>query len=282
MPVQKINKDVQIQYEEYGSGDNYLLCAQQNHSKIRSYTIDLAERGFHVFNITIRGYGESTHVKEGYGSEWYNIWAKDVVDFASSKEIDKFFYTGVSHGAGIGWTICRNHPEKLIAFLSVVGGPHSKDGKETGDARMRTIKAAETPETWKAYIDKLYEKPKIKVKSDDDPDELNIVERLNRENYDFMINMTKEEAQLDPKKPFPDISTEQELVKELQKIDLPVLLLGGMQDPISLPENLIRSCAAVKNSKMIIYETAGHDLCEVERLNIVDDIIIFCEQKKLI
>ena len=282
MPIQKINDEIKLQYEEYGSGERYLLCAQQNHSKIRSYTIDLAEQGFHVFNITIRGYGESTHVTEGYGNEWYNVWARDVVDFASAMGIDKFFYTGLSHGAGIGWTICRNHPERLIAFLSVVGGPHSKDGQETGEARMRTIKAAETPETWKVYAENLYEELKYKAGIDDGPEELKIIEKLNLEVYDFFVNMTKEEAQLDPKKPFADIDTEEELVNELQKIDLPVLMLGGMQDPISLPENLIRSCKAVKDSKMIIYENAGHNLAEVKRTEIVDDIILFCKQRNLI
>ncbi len=282
MPTLQINEEIELYYDEYGTGGNYLLCAQQNHSRIRDYTIDLADKGFHVFNITIRGYGQSTHITKGYGEQWYNIWAQDVVTFASLMGIRKFFYTGVSHGAGIGWTICKNHPEKLIAFLSVVGGPHSKDGKETGAARMQTIRAAESPETWKAYIEQFFENIKLKIMGDESPEEIKILNKLNSEMFNSWMSMTKEEAQIDPKKPFPDIKTEAELISELNKIELPVLLLGGMGDEISLPENLIRSCKAIKNSKMIIYQNAGHNLDKVQRNNIVEDIITFCKQRNLI
>jgi len=102
MPVLKV-KDIELEYVEYGSGDRYLLCSQQHHFSLVNYTKDLADKGFHVFNITIRGYGRSTRIKEDLGDTWYDVWAQDTVDFADAMGIDKFFYTGVSHGAGIGW-----------------------------------------------------------------------------------------------------------------------------------------------------------------------------------
>ena len=112
MSVLKL-KNIQLEYDEYGTGDRYLLCCQQNHSKISSWTIDLAEKeGFHTFNITIRGYGQSSRVTEDLGDDWYDVWAQDACDFADAMGIDKFFYTGMSHGAGIGWHICVNHPAR--------------------------------------------------------------------------------------------------------------------------------------------------------------------------
>ena len=70
------------------------------------------------------------------------MWAQDVCDFADAMGIDRFFYTGHSHGAGIGWHICMNHPERLLGFFASGCGPHKKDGQETGSARMQTIEAA--------------------------------------------------------------------------------------------------------------------------------------------
>ena len=37
---------------------------------------------------------------------------------ADAMGIDKFFYTGHSHGAGIGWHLCMNHPERLRGFFA--------------------------------------------------------------------------------------------------------------------------------------------------------------------
>ena len=66
----------------------------------------------------------------------------------------KIFYTGHSHGAGIGWHLCMNHPDRLRGFFASGSGPHLKDGKPTGSARMDTINAAKSRETWVPYAEK--------------------------------------------------------------------------------------------------------------------------------
>lgn len=91
MAVCKI-KDIELEYEEYGTGERYLLCCQQSHSKVVNWTIDLAEKaGFHVYDIVIRGFGRSTHITEDLGDTWYDMWAQDACDFADAMGIDKFF-----------------------------------------------------------------------------------------------------------------------------------------------------------------------------------------------
>ena len=59
-------------------------------------------------------------------------------DFADAMGLDRFFYTGHSHGAGIGWHLCMNHPDRLRGFFASGSGPQRKDGKPTGSARMDT------------------------------------------------------------------------------------------------------------------------------------------------
>ena len=47
-----------------------------------------------------------------------------------------------------------NHPDRLRGFFASGSGPHLKDGKPTGSARMDTINAAKSRETWVPYAEK--------------------------------------------------------------------------------------------------------------------------------
>ncbi len=281
MLIKKLG-NIQLEYEEYGKGQQYLLCCQQNHSKIQNWTIDLAEESFHVFNITIRGYGQSTHVTQDLGNTWYDVWAQDTCDFADAMGIDQFFYTGMSHGAGIGWHLCVNHPERLRGFFGIVAGPHSKDGEETGDARMRTIRAAQSNETWKAYCDEIERRSQPHRPDYITEEEWARAVALHKEQMSWWRGLSLEEARLNPKKPFANIKTENELVTVLNQIKVPTLLLGGIHDPISLPENLLRSVRAVPKSKLILYEDASHALDQEHKEEVVADIMDFCRSRKLL
>lgn len=130
MPILNLNH-VSLYYEEFGRGDRYLIQAQQFVNSHIYYTKDLADRcGFHAFIIRIRGYAPSSMVTEDLGDDWYDVWAQDVVDFADAMGIEKFFYTGHSHGAGIGWHLCMNHPDRLRGFLPAGVVPISRTASQ--------------------------------------------------------------------------------------------------------------------------------------------------------
>ncbi|MGG4554617.1 alpha/beta fold hydrolase [Paenibacillus sp. FSL W8-0186] len=286
MPIIKL-KDVELYYDEFGSGDRYLIQAQQYTNNKLHYTIDLAKQGFHVFNIQIRGYAPSTPVHEDLGEAWYDVWAQDVCDFADFMGIQSFFYTGYSHGAGIGWHLCMNHPERLRAFFPIVGGPHKRDGQETGSARMNTIMAAESRETWRPYAEKMTagntEMFRRIAERADDEETKHLAWAAAEQYRNFWINMPKEAAILNPRKPFPKVKTEEALIEILGNIEIPTLMIGGMMDDISTPEDMVRSCKAVKHSKLVLYSDANHGNLGPEfRLEIVEDIMQFCNQRHLI
>ena len=128
MPYIRISGSISLFYEEFGSGDNYILSSQAGFYKkgMQQY---MAGLGYHVICITIRGFAPSSFVDEDYGSEWYNKFADDVVAVADAMGIERFVYMGASHGAGIGWHLMLRHPERVSAFIAVVAGPHSlKEG----------------------------------------------------------------------------------------------------------------------------------------------------------
>ncbi len=284
MAMVKLN-DVELYYEEFGSGDRYIIQAQQFINSHLSYVKTLCEeQGFHGYIIRIRGYAPSTLVEEDLGEKWYDVWAQDVCDFADAMGIDKFFYTGHSHGAGIGWHLCLRHPERVRGFFASGCGPHWKDGQETGGARMMTINAAKSRETWIPYAEqKGADCAKYFASVENDPEIGEAAKAAREQMIQFWRDMPAVSALMNPKKPFPYCKTEEELIEELHKVKTPMLMLGGSNDSISTPEMMIRSLKAVKDSKLIIYEGVDHvDLPNKFRTEYVRDIMAFCEERNLL
>ena len=284
MPILNLNH-VSLYYEEFGRGDRYLIQAQQFVNSHIYYTKDLADRcGFHAFIIRIRGYAPSSMVTEDLGDDWYDVWAQDVVDFADAMGTEKFFYTGHSHGAGIGWHLCMNHPDRLRGFFASGSGPHLKDGKPTGSARMDTINAAKSRETWVPYAEKQASYcAKAFVPLESDPVIGGEAKKAVEQTVEFWTNMPAQSAVLNPRKPFAKVQTEEELAQVLGRITVPTIMMGGTEDNISSPELMLRTLRALKGSKLVLHQGVDHvDLPIKCREDYVGDIMAFCQERGLL
>ena len=284
MPILNLNH-VSLYYEEFGRGDRYLIQAQQFVNSHIYYTKDLADRcGFHAFIIRIRGYAPSSMVTEDLGDDWYDVWAQDVVDFADAMGIEKFFYTGHSHGAGIGWHLCMNHPDRLRGFFASGSGPHLKDGKPTGSARMDTINAAKSRETWVPYAEKQASYcAKAFVPLESDPVIGGEAKKAVEQTVEFWTNMPAQSAVLKPRKPFAKVQTEEELAQVLGRITVPTIMMGGTEDNISSPELMLRTLRALKGSKLVLHQGVDHvDLPIKCSEDYVGDIMAFCQERGLL
>jgi pimeloyl-ACP methyl ester carboxylesterase len=271
---------VTLYYNEYGSGEKYVLSAQMGFDPDeKGWPMDLAEEGFHVFTIQIRGYGKSTHVLEDLGGEWYNIWADDVYAFAQSKGIKKFFYTGQSHGAGIGWHLALRHPEVLVGFAALVGGPHSRKGGETSPGRMRTIMATGDPEArrkmaegvrdyYLSFAEKFADSPELKAEFEGKAQKV----------YEGQLRVTEEELRINPRKPLSYLKTDEEVYQELSKINIPVLMINAYQDKLVPVTDILWPVKVIKNSKCVIYNNAGHDVHYDCRDDVRRDIAMFAKE----
>ncbi len=266
MPTIEVEKGVEIYYEEFGSGDRYLLCTQVAHGRF-TLERELAKRGFHVFLLTNRGFGRSTHVTEDYGEHWYDRFADDVAAFADKMGIRRFVYSGASHGAGAGWHVVLRHPERVICFFAVVPGPHNLD---EGSRSIRTL-AAEGK----------IKLPVMRLPSDDP----RIRERYALEDaagraqraepdYEQVYNSPETQA-IDYGRPLAALRTEANVQEALKTIRTPVLIIGGMEDPISRPDLMLRTAACLPNCKLIIYSGVSHALPMVE--DAADDAVRFYE-----
>lgn len=251
MPLVKTAENVDIWYEEFGQGDQYVLCTQVGHGPY-SLERELARRGFHVFLLTNRGFGRSTHVTEDYGDHWYDRFADDVIAFADQMGIDRFVYSGASHGAGTGWHLVLRHPERVICFFAVVAGPHNLD---EGRASMRAMQLAGkiAPPVFRAETDDtaIVERRRIE-------DQL---AKQQREQPDYeAIYESPETKAIDYGRPLRALGNEQRLREALGSIQVPVLLIGGMEDTIAKPDLMLRSARCLPTCKLVLYSGVGHAL----------------------
>jgi pimeloyl-ACP methyl ester carboxylesterase len=253
--------DVDLYYEEYGSGDDVVLSAQMELAQGQSYQRLLAEAGFHVYYIQLRGFGKSTHVHEAPAGGWYPMWAEDMYQFARRLGVDRFIYTGISHGAGVGWNLALLHPEALRAFVSVVGGPHDRTQPRT---RGIGVDGASPP-------------PMFNVPTSDPVRLQRRAERARMQGGRW-DRLSAEERAISPGMLFPELETNKQIAERLSQIRVPTLLLYAAQDDIIPASMALLACTAVPGSKLVLYQDHSHSLASESPERLVQEVLVFTRE----
>lgn len=245
--------DVSLWCDEF-EGEGMPILASASSFEAGGYPEILSQQplGRPVYQIQARGWGRSTHLREAPEAGWLDTWADDVCRVADHLGIDKFVYTGVSHGAGIGWHLARRHPERLHALISVVGAPHDRAGGTASSAgRAKVIAGRKDPAVVRAQFE-------ILAGWSDDPVRLENREHMYRRVVENFASQTEEEARINQGKPFPEATTDEELAEIFRSIRVPVLILGAMRDGVISPEASLRAAMNVRGAKTVLWEDEGH------------------------
>ena len=236
---------VRLHYDEYGTGERFLLSAQVGFYPAGMQQA-LAEKGYHCFCLTLRGFAPSDYVAEDYGDAWYDVFADDVACLADALGIEQFSHIGASHGAGVGWHLALRHPERLRAFVAVVPGPHSlaEGAMSYRQMLMQGLIAAPPP----------FDPP-----IDGDPGR----EARRRKREEWLAGLPEadpREKQVDYGRPLMRLGTEEKLREALASIRTPTLILGGTEDPISTPELMMRTAKCLPHCRLVMYSNCGHNI----------------------
>jgi pimeloyl-ACP methyl ester carboxylesterase len=243
----------QLYYEEYGDGPRVVLSAQNRiTSGPESYLELLAAAGLHVYSIQLRGFGRSSPASAEPQGGWYPTWAEDVYQFARGLGVARFIYTGVSHGAGVGWNLVLMHPDAVRAFVGIVGGPHDRS-----KPRVRGMGMANVP---------------MFVVPTDDP------VRLRRRSAWLQSNEQSAAEPINPGRVFPELDTNEQVAARLSQVSVPTLLLNGAQDDIIPAEMALLVARAVRGAKMVLFQDHSHTLAREAPERLVDEVLLFLRE----
>ncbi|WP_431874742.1 alpha/beta fold hydrolase [Amycolatopsis sacchari] len=264
-------QDVKLWYDEYGTGDEVVLSSASGFDRYPAVLAD-APTGCHVFTIQARGFGRSSHLSAPPEQGWLDQWADDVLAFADHLGVSRFVYTGVSHGAGIGWHIARRHPERLKALVSVVGTPHDRAGDTSSSAGRRAIVEN------RKDTGVLEEQFRILGGATDTPEQAAVREETIAALVRHHLEYSDEEARINQGMPFPEAKTNDELAAILRTIDLPVLILAGLRDGVISPESTLRAARNVRRSKAVLFEDEGHFIARERPERLVAEVAVYLEE----
>lgn len=248
---------VTLAYEEYGSGNRYLISSQNFF--FRDCHMALLGREpyhYHVFLIYTRGYGASTHIFDPTPRDYTTIWGKDVAAFAEAMGINSFYYTGISHGNWAGWYLALNRPELLRGFACGNGIAQFRDP----DARTPV------PPRPELDLDRVVGNREALEKMawmenwpTNNPDRLRRRAQNHEEHLQILLNRKKEEFTVrNTNMSCCDAKTREEFYETMAKIDVPVLFLHGMLDPLAKIEDVVRLSQAIPGSQIKAYQNLGH------------------------
>jgi pimeloyl-ACP methyl ester carboxylesterase len=256
MPTQIAN-GAELYYEEYGSGPDVVISAQNRiTSGPESYLELLAAAGTHVFSIQLRGFGRSSPLTTLPQGGCYPLWAEDVNEFALGLGVEQFIYTGVSHGAGVGWNLALMHPRSLRAFVAIVGGPHDRS-----KPRVRGMGLASAPMFVVPTTDAV---------------------RLRRRAAWLQASGEQDsptaQVQINPGKVFPELETNAQVAERLGTISVPTLLLNGAQDDIIPADMALLVARSVPGAKLVLYQDHSHTLAREAPERVVDEVALFLKE----
>lgn len=248
---------VTLAYEEYGSGNRYLISSQNFF--FRDCHMALLGREpyhYHVFLIYTRGYGASTHIFDPTPRDYTTIWGKDVAAFAEAMGINSFYYTGISHGNWAGWYLALNRPELLRGFACGNGIAQFRDP----DARTPV------PPRPELDLDRVVGNREALEKMawmenwpTNNPDRLRRRAGNHKEHLQILLNRKKEEFTVrNTNMSCCDAKTREEFYETMAKISVPVLFLHGMLDPLAKIEDVVRLSQAIPGSQIKAYQNLGH------------------------
>ena len=248
---------VTLAYEEYGSGNRYLISSQNFF--FRDCHMALLGREpyhYHVFLIYTRGYGASTHIFDPTPRDYTTIWGKDVAAFAEAMGINSFYYTGISHGNWAGWYLALNRPELLRGFACGNGIAQFRDP----DARTPV------PPRPELDLDRVVGNREALEKMawmenwpTNNPDRLRRRAGNHKEHLQILLNRKREEFTVrNINMSCCDAKTREEFYETMAKISVPVLFLHGMLDPLAKIEDVVRLSQAIPGSQIKAYQNLGH------------------------
>jgi pimeloyl-ACP methyl ester carboxylesterase len=234
-----------MHYLEAGRGEPVILLHGSGGEGARWMPqIKALSADFHVIAIDQIGFGQSDKPLTTYHS---GVFAGFVAGFMKAVGVPRATLMGQSLGAAVALDLAVHHPDMVQRLVLVDGGgfrsPGDRPRTATPDWHSRQIANAGTLEESREYLEKLYYDHKFVT---DELVEHNLVLRL-RSGY------TAESMQTAADRGLGGVTEAQ-----VSAIAAPTLLVWGANDPLSALATADKLNAAIKGSRKVVFDQAGH------------------------
>jgi pimeloyl-ACP methyl ester carboxylesterase len=233
-----------IHYLEAGRGQPVILLHGSGGEGARWMPqIEALSKEFRVIAPDHIGFGQSDKPMTTYHS---GVFAGFVVGFMKTIGIPRATFIGQSLGAAVALDLAAHHSDMVQRLVLVDGGGFrspTDPPRSAPDWHARQIANAGTLEESREYLEKLYYDHRFVT---DALVEHNLVLRL-RSGY------TAESAQRAAERGLGGVTE-----AEVRGIAAPTLLVWGANDPLSSLATADKLNAAIKGSRKVVFDKAGH------------------------
>jgi pimeloyl-ACP methyl ester carboxylesterase len=233
-----------IHYLEAGRGEPVILLHGSGGEGARWMPqIEALSKEFRVIAPDHIGFGASDKPMTTYHS---GVFAGFIVGFMKTIGVPRATFIGQSLGGAVALDLAVHHPDAVQRLVLVDGGGFRSPTDPPRSApnwHARQIANAGTLEESREYLEKLYYDHKFVT---DELVEHNLILRL-RSGY------TAESAQWAAERGLGGVTE-----AEVRGIAAPTLLVWGANDPLSSLATAEKLNAAIKGSRKVVFDKAGH------------------------
>jgi pimeloyl-ACP methyl ester carboxylesterase len=233
-----------LHYLEAGRGEPIILLHGTGGEGARWMpTIQGLAPSFRVIALDQIGFGQSDKPLTIYHS---GVFAGFLSQFMKTIGVPKAAIVGQSMGAGVALHLAVHHPEMVERLVLVDGGGYRAASDPTPappNWHNRQIANSGTLEESREYLEKLYY------------DHSFVTDKLVEQNLILRLRSasTTESMQTASDRGLGGVTEE-----EVRGIKAPTLLVWGLNDPLSAVANADKLNAAIKNSRKVLFDKAGH------------------------
>jgi pimeloyl-ACP methyl ester carboxylesterase len=233
-----------LHYLEAGRGDPVILLHGSGGEGARWMpTIKGLSGSFRVIALDQVGFGQSDKPLTIYHT---GVFAGFLAQFMKTIGVSKATVMGQSMGAGVALYLTVHHPEMVDRLIMVDGGGFRSPSDPLPappNWHNRQIANAGTLEESREYMEKLFYDHSFVT---DELVEHNLMLRLTS-------GFTAESMQTASERGLGGVTE-----AEVRAVKTPTLLVWGMNDPLSSVANAEKLNNAIKNSRKVLFDKAGH------------------------
>lgn len=240
-----------IHYEHAGEGDEVLILVHGNFASWRWWQPLLEDMpsGYRAYAPDLRGCGDTEKPEQGYTIEQL---AEDLQSFIQALETPRFHLLGHSMGGAVALQYALDQCQHLVSLILLAPAP--AEGLSTSTEHHFGLADILSSDALSRWLPTLALHRPVMNRA------INRVLPGLSESTELQSLLVEDALRMSPLAltGFMQALNHWNIQPQLGRITVPVLILGGAQDPLIHPPALARTADGLPNAQLIIWPNTGH------------------------